>query len=192
MCQRLLVVLLILLSCIFALAQTPTPPSAVTDERKTPQPIGADKKPAAWDVEAEHGPTSLIEFDTDEGTWMSCDVSPDGQWIIFDLLGDIYRMPISGGRAEILSGGASLEVQPRFSPDGKTIAFTSDRDGADNIWLMDADGKNRRQLTKETVLLVSTPSWSPDGEYLLRYTFFGSRRNLDVSQKWWRHWRTAY
>ena len=187
MYQRLLTALLLLLSCVFAHAQTPTPTTQPTDERKTPQPIGADKKPAAWDVEAEHGPTTLIEFDTDEGTWMSCDVAPDGQWIVFDLLGDIYRMPIAGGRAELLSGGASLEAQPRYSPNGKTIAFTSDRDGADNIWLMDADGKNRRQLTKETIRLVNTPMWTPDGEYILTRKHFVDTRSLGAGEIWMYH-----
>jgi hypothetical protein len=179
MYRRLLTALLLILSCMFTLAQSPTPHP--TDERKTSQPIGADKKPAAWDVEAEHGPTSLIEFDTDEGTWINCDVSPNGQWIVFDLLGNIYRMPIGGGRAELLLGGASLEVQPRFSPDGKTIAFTSDRDGADNIWLMDADGKNRRQLTKETIhltqALCSIDCQSKDGNgshLVIRLSAFNS------------------
>ena len=179
MFQRLLTALPLFLFCIFAFAQTPTP--------QTPTPIGADKKPAAWDVEAEHGPNKLIEFDTDEGTWMSCDVSPDGRWIVFDLLGDIYRMPIAGGRAELLSGGASWEAQPRYGPDGKIIAFTSDRDGADNIWLMDADGKNRRQLTKETVRLVNTPTWTPDGEYVLTRKHFVDTRSLGAGEIWMYH-----
>lgn len=185
--RKLLTALLFLFSCLFGYGQTPTPTAQSTDERKTPQPIGADKKPAVWDVEAEHGPTKLIEFDTDEGTWMSCDVSPGGEWIVFDLLGDIYRMPLAGGRAELLSGGMSLEVQPRYSPDGKTIAFTSDRDGADNIWLMDADGKNRRQLTKETVRLVNTPTWTPDGEYILARKHFVDTRSLGAGEIWMYH-----
>src|SRR3954463_7687607 len=128
-------------------------------QKKIEQLQEASKKPEPWDVEGDHGPTTTVEFDTDEGTWMSCDVSPDGQTIVFDLLGDIYRMPIAGGRAELLSGGASWEAQPRFSPDGKLIAFTSDRDGGDNIWVMDADGKNRRQVTKETYRLLNSPAW---------------------------------
>src|SRR5215218_4037084 len=108
-------------------------------QKKAEQSREAAKKPEPWDVEGDHGPTTSVEFDTDEGTWMSCDVSPDGKTIVFDLLGDIYRMPVGGGSAELLSGGASWEVQPRFSPDGKLIAFTSDRDGGDNIWVMDSD-----------------------------------------------------
>src|SRR5690625_1015396 len=72
-----------------------------------------------WDVNAAHGPTSTISFTTDEGTWMNLDVSPDGREIVFDLLGDIYIMPIEGGRATLLVGDNSLDIQPRFSPDGR-------------------------------------------------------------------------
>src|SRR5262245_66175570 len=68
-----------------------------------------------------------IEFTTDEGTWMSLDVSPDGKTIAFDLLGDLYTLPIDGGAATRIAGGMSFDSQPNFSPDGKTIAFLSDR-----------------------------------------------------------------
>jgi imidazolonepropionase-like amidohydrolase/Tol biopolymer transport system component len=145
------------------------------------------KKNEPWDVEAEHGPATLVEFDTDEGTWMSCDVSPDGQTMVFDLLGDIYRMPITGGRAELLSGGVSWEVQPRFSPDGKFIAFASDRDGGDNIWVMDADGGNRRQLTKETYRLTNSPVWTPDGQYIICRKHFVDTRSLGAGELWMYH-----
>jgi imidazolonepropionase-like amidohydrolase/Tol biopolymer transport system component len=147
----------------------------------------AQKKNEPWDVEADHGPTTLVEFDTDEGTWMSCDVSPDGQWLVFDLLGDIYKMLIGGGKAELLSGGVSWECQPRFSPDGRLIAFTSDRDGGDNIWVMDTDGKNRRQLTKETYRLVNSPAWTPDGQYILVRKHFVDQRSLGAGEIWMYH-----
>src|SRR6266436_1177082 len=79
-------------------------------------------------------PDRKIEFTTDEGTWISLDVSPDGKTIVFELLGDLYTLPIEGGQAKLVSGGMAFDSQPKFSPDGKWIAFLSDREGSDNIW----------------------------------------------------------
>ena len=56
-------------------------------------------------------------FTTTQGTWISLDVSPDGQSIVFDMLGDIYTMPITGGKATALTHGMAFDAQPRYSPD---------------------------------------------------------------------------
>lgn len=112
-------------------------------------------------------PDGKIEFTTDEGTWMSLDVSPDGQTIVFDLLGDIYTLPIAGGEAKRIIGGLSFESQPKFSPDGKKIAFLSDRSGAENLWIADADGSNPKAITKGRNLNYCSPSWTADGQYIL-------------------------
>ena len=77
------------------------------------------------------------------------DVSPDGKTIIFDLLGDLYTMPIEGGTATRIMGGLSFESQPAWSPDGKTIAFLSDRTGVENLWIANADGSNPRAVSKD-------------------------------------------
>ncbi|HEY7546389.1 MAG TPA: amidohydrolase, partial [Blastocatellia bacterium] len=111
--------------------------------------------------------TEKIEFTTDEGTWMSLDVSPDGQMIIFDLLGDIYTLPVAGGEAKRIIGGISFESQPRFSPDGKKIVFVSDRSGAENLWTSDPDGSNPKALTSGRNQRFVSPAWTPDGQYII-------------------------
>lgn len=132
-------------------------------------------------------PAQQIAIDADRGTWMSLDVSPDGQTIAFDFLGDIYLLPIEGGAARNVSAGFQWDMQPRFSPDGQQIAFTSDRSGGDNIWVMDADGKNPRQITHETFRLTNNPSWSPDGQYIAARKHFTTQRSLGTGEIWLYH-----
>lgn len=140
-----------------------------------------------WDVSAEHGPGKTHKFSLTEGTWMNLDVSPDGKRIVFDLLGDIYSMPINGGTAKLLSGGAPYEIQPRFSPDGKHILFTSDRGGGDNVWKMKADGSEREQITKETFRLLNNAVWMPDGEYFVARKHYTATRSLGAGEMWMYH-----
>ena len=118
---------------------------------------------------------------------MNIDVSPDGRTIAFDLLGDIYTMPISGGAATRIAEGLPFEMQPRFSPDGKKIAFTSDRGGGDNLWIMNRDGSDKRQVTKETFRLVTAPDWSADGQYLIGRKHFTTSRSLGTGEIWMYH-----
>jgi Tol biopolymer transport system component len=112
-------------------------------------------------------PTRILNFITDEGTWISIDVSPDGQTLVFDLLGDLYALPIEGGVAKALSRGMAFDTQPRFSPDGRHIVFVSDRDGSENVWIMKADGSGAAPLTsgKDTVFI--SPEWTPDGDAII-------------------------
>ncbi|MBV8205470.1 MAG: PD40 domain-containing protein [Acidobacteria bacterium] len=111
--------------------------------------------------------TSKVEFTTDEGTWMSLDISPDGKTIVFDLLGDIYTVAAQGGgEARRIIGGLSFESQPRFAPDGKAIVFISDRDGAENLWLSDLEGGNLKQVTKGRNQAFLSPVFSPDGKWI--------------------------
>ena len=119
-------------------------------------------------------PTRHIAFDTDEGTWMSVDISPDGQHLVFDLLGDLYTLSINGGRATPITQGLPFDTQPVYSPVGQWIAFVSDRSGADNLWLVHPDGSDLRQVSfgDDDTQLVS-PSWSPDGKsvYVSRFSW---------------------
>lgn len=128
--------------------------------------------------------TRTIEFTTDEGTWISLDVSPDGQQIVFDLLGDLYLMSITGGEARRLTSGAAWDTQPRFSPTGESIVFVSDRGGSDNLWLSRPDGTEPRPITKETKFLVGSPAWSPDGNYL---AVRKGESSLDLGELWLYH-----
>ncbi|MBA3343412.1 MAG: PD40 domain-containing protein [Gemmatimonadaceae bacterium] len=108
-----------------------------------------------------------LSLDTDEGSWMSLDVSPDGRTIVFDLLGDLYLLPIAGGTASPLTSGMAFDAQPRFSPDGKSIVFTSDRDGGDNVWTLDVATRRDRQITKGKTNRYRSPEWTPDGKYVV-------------------------
>ena len=111
-------------------------------------------------------PPRVLEFDTSEGTWISVDVSRDGGTLVFDLLGDLYTLPASGGEASLLIGGTDFASQPRFSPDGGSVAFVSDRDGSDNVWIADASGRHLRAVTKENGTLMTSPAWSHDGRHI--------------------------
>ncbi|MGO3183179.1 MAG: amidohydrolase family protein [Aequorivita sp.] len=126
-------------------------------------------------------------FSTDEGTWMNLDVSPDGETIIFDMVGDIYSLPISGGKAKVIRSGIPFEVQPRFSPDGTKISFTSDAGGGDNIWTMNLDGTDAKQVTKENFRLLNNAVWSAEGNYLLARKHFSSGRSLGAGEIWQYH-----
>ncbi|HEV9038496.1 MAG TPA: hypothetical protein VGQ51_17795 [Puia sp.] len=94
-------------------------------------------------------PQRKVAFTTTEGTWTSLDVSPDGKTIVFDMMGDLYTMPITGGKATQLTRGIAFDSHPRWSPDGRKILFSSDRSGAENIWWIDPEKKDTFQVTKE-------------------------------------------
>ncbi len=151
---------------------------------------GAESKPdekPKWDVNNPGGNWKTISIDTNEVTWANVDVSPDGQHIIFDAVGDIYRMPIGGGTAEPLTTGIAFNVQAKYSPDGQHIVFISDRDGADNIWVMKADGSDPKQISKEKSNLLHNPAWTPDGQWVIARKGYVSTRSIPSAELWRYH-----
>ena len=127
-------------------------------------PLAGQERPAE---QLPLKPARAVEFTTSEGTWTSLDVSPDGRTIVFELLGDLYTLPITGGEATRITSGPAFDSQPRYSPDGTTIVYLSDRSGSENVWLCDADGKNPRAVTKGDKNLYASPEWTPDGDYIV-------------------------
>ncbi|RFB05861.1 amidohydrolase family protein [Parvularcula marina] len=146
-----------------------------------------EKKDEKWDVANPPLPMREVTINVDEGTWMNVDVSPDGRMLAFDLLGDIYTMPISGGTPTRIAEGMPWEMQPKFSPDGEMIAFTSDREGGDNIWVMNVDGSDKRSITSEKFRLLNEPDWSPDGTYIAARKHFTTARSLGTGEVWLYH-----
>ena len=119
-------------------------------------------------------PTRKLEFSVSEGTSLSLTVAPDGRSLVFGLLGDLYRLPITGGKAEPVTTGFAYDSEPRFSPDGKWLAFVSDRDGPDSVWLMPAAGGVPHRLLPVTPnpfnsarFQPTSPEWSPDSRAIL-------------------------
>lgn len=108
-----------------------------------------------------------LSFTTDEASWISLDVSPDATTIVFDILGDLYTIPVAGGTAARITSGTGWDQQPRYSPDGKQIAFVSDRNGSKNLWIANADGTKPRILTKSDRINFASPIWSADGKYVI-------------------------
>jgi len=127
--------------------------------------IAFAQAPAKWNVDSARGPETLLEYTAAQGTWISVDVSPDGRSIAFDLLGHLYEMPITGGRARRLTDGRSWNMFPRYSPDGARIAFTSDRSGKNALWVMRRTGDSLTQVSQLDIP-VFQGSWSSDGRFL--------------------------
>ncbi len=120
--------------------------------------------------------------DVSHGTWMSLDVAPDGRTLVMDILGDLYRLAVAGGKATRITSGLPFDTQPTFSRDGRWIAFVSDRSGAENLWVARPDGSDARQISfgDDDSVLVS-PAWAPDGQaiYVSRY-----RPDLNNYEMW--------
>ncbi|MDH3492320.1 MAG: amidohydrolase, partial [Acidobacteriota bacterium] len=146
-----------------------------------------EKKEKKWDVLNPPFPLKTVSIDTDKTTWSSLDVTPDGQRFVFDMLGDLYISDIDGGNATPLTQDYGWNIQPAVSPDGKQIAFISDRGGLSNLWVMDIDGTNLKQLSDEKKNIIHSPKWSPNGEYIAVTKGFMSRRSIPAGEIWMYH-----
>ncbi len=152
--------------------------------------LAAAAKPEAdppWKVADAHGPTHHVAFTTDEATWLALDVDPSGTKIVFSLLGDLYLLPSTGGTATRITSGPAYDAQPRFSPDGKWIAFASDRGGIENLWVCDLSGENARAISTEKDNTVNGPAWSKDGEYLVGRKRLTDGSSLGTVELWMWH-----
>ncbi len=125
-------------------------------------------------------PGRTFDFELSEGSWIALDVSPDGKTIVFDFLGDIYSIPISGGIATQLTTGMQFDAQPRYSPDGTEIIFISDESGGENIWTLNLADDEKKQITKGNDNRYQGPEWTPDGKYMI-----ASRQGGDGAHKIW-------
>lgn len=148
------------LAALFLAASVPL--SAMPADSTKADSVKIEKKNKELPLE----PGRTVSFKTQNGTWMSVDISPDGKTLLFDLMGDIYQMPFGGGKAEAVTEGMAWDVHPRFSPDGKSMVFVSDRSGADAAWIYDFTSKEYTQLTKDEDNYVTSAEWSTDGNYV--------------------------
>ena len=142
---------------------------------------------SAWDVTNPPYQLNEVTINTNETTWSSLDVAPSGYFMVFDMLGDLYKVDIKGGNATPLTQDFAWNIHPAISPDGKKVAFVSDRNGLSNVWVMNIDGTNLRQITQEKSNLIHSPKWSPDGEYLVVTKGIMSSRSIPAGEIWMYH-----
>ena len=166
------------LCLVFVISAAPGGAGAEMDE--------AEAGASNWSVDqpSMSGSATLAAIDTREGTWMSVDVSPDGRRLVFDLLGDLYLLDIEGGQARSLTQGMAWDIQPRFSPDGREVAFVSDREGGDNIWVITLDSGATRQISFESFRLLNSPVWHPSGDFIAAKKHFTTSRSLGTGEIW--------
>ncbi len=147
----------------------------------------SEAKKTEWNVLNPPYKLSTVSIDTEETTWSSLDITPDGKKMVFDMLGDLYVVDIEGGQAKALTQDFAWDLQPAVSPDGSKIAFISDRDGISNVWVMNIDGSNLKQVSKEKQNIIHSPKWSPDGEYIAATKGIMSTRSIPAGEIWLYH-----
>ena len=151
--------LLILLAVVLTMTHAPLAQSKAQNDKAAADAVKNKGLPLLTDRD--------LSFTTSEATWLSLDLSPDGKTIVFELLGDLYTLPIGGGEAKRITSGQGYDMQPAFSPDGQKLVFISDRNGSENVWVANADGSKPRAITTTERENYMSPTWTPDGEYVI-------------------------
>ena len=169
---------LLILLMATALAEPDTPDTST-------EATSSEAEEEDWDITQAHGDTHTAQISVTEGTWMSLTVH--GDRLVFDLLGDIWSMPLSGGTATQLTDGAAWDIEPRFSPDGKKIAYVSDADGNEQIWIMNADGTEAEAFTDEGEARLTEPVWVEDGPFIVARRRTVDTRSIGVTELWQYH-----
>ena len=179
--------------CILLVAAAladPDPPAPTADEaeettEEESEETEEEEDDEEWDITQAHGDTHTADITVDEGTWMS--VTIHGDTLVFDLLGDLWSMPLSGGEATQLTDGSAWDIEPRFSPDGSRIAYVSDQTGNEQIWIMNADGSDASVFTDEDEARLTEPVWDPNGPYIIARRRTVDTRSIGVTELWQYH-----
>jgi dipeptidyl aminopeptidase/acylaminoacyl peptidase len=164
--------------------------AAASSKEDSGEPHKAMKKDGSWDVSGTFGPVKTIKFSSDKGTWMHLDVHPDGNLIVFDMLGDLYTVPMDGGKATRITKGAAYDFQARFSPDGKKLLFTSDRGGGLNVWaagFTDGELEEPKAVIEEKKKIIDGARWDPSGDWIYVRKRTTDTSSLGVSAVWAYH-----
>jgi Tol biopolymer transport system component/imidazolonepropionase-like amidohydrolase len=129
-------------------------------------------------------PTRTFEMIASEGSWISVDVHPGGEKLVFGLLGDLYTLPVDGGEATRITRGMAFDSQPRYGPDGERIVFVSDRSGSEQVWVLNRSEEDTTQVSTGDNLRFHSPEWTPNGDYVIasRQTSLG-----DAATPWLYH-----
>jgi Tol biopolymer transport system component len=124
----------------------------------------------AWALLSAWATARTLEFKITQVTEADIAVAPDGKQLVFTILGHLFMVPVEGGTAEQLTFGACYDNDPAFSPDGRGIAFVSDRDGSGgNVFLLEPATSKLTQVTHESQ--AGQPTWTIDGKAILYLRF---------------------
>jgi Tol biopolymer transport system component len=151
---------------------------------QVPAPVTAADTATPTNANLPLQPERSLRMTVSEGTWISLDVSPDGRTIVFDLLGDLYTVPLTGGQATRITRGMAFDAQPRFSPDGNKVVFVSDRSGGDNLWTLELATGDTSRITRGNNNAWMSPTWTPDGNYIVASK---AESRLGVAKLWIGH-----